>query len=124
MASLFISYSRHDQATAEAVRQRLDAAGYHDVFLDVDPEQGIPAGRTWERELYARVRGADVIVFLSSPASNGSQWCFAELTLARATGTPVIPMLVEGHSPPLLADTQAIRLDGGLDQAVERLLGG
>jgi hypothetical protein len=122
MASLFISYSRRDAAAAKAIRKQLRAAGFQAVFLDVDPEDGIPAGQPWERELYARVRLADAIVFLSSPAATSSQWCFAELTLARATGTPIIPVVVEGEIPPLLAGIQAIPFKDGRRRAKVRLI--
>jgi hypothetical protein len=52
MASVFVSHSSRDRAVTERVA-RLRAAGLAALFVDFDPEQGIPAGRSWERELYA-----------------------------------------------------------------------
>jgi hypothetical protein len=94
MAALFVSYSRADQAVAGLVSERLRAEGVAALFVDFDPDQGIPAGRNWERELYAQVRKADALVFLSSPASVASQWCFAEVALARLLGKPVFPIVI------------------------------
>jgi hypothetical protein len=51
MASLFISHSRRDRGAAERVHERLRAEGFAALFLDFDPAEGIPAGRSWEREL-------------------------------------------------------------------------
>ena len=56
MASIFISHSRQDQAAAERVRRELRSAGFGALFVDFDPEQGIPAGRNWERELAKNFR--------------------------------------------------------------------
>lgn len=52
--------------------------------MDFDPDSGIPAGRSWERELYAQLRRADGVLYVASPAANASRWCFAELSLARS----------------------------------------
>ena len=91
--------------------------GYGAVFLDFDPERGIPPGRDWERELYAKLRTADAVLFLGSPAAVASQWCFAELALARSIGTPVVPILVarDGRHP-LLGAVQWLDLTDGTDR--------
>jgi hypothetical protein len=89
--SLFISHSSEDRPVAEALTRRLAAEGLRSYFLDVDPEQGIRVGRSWERELYTELRRADAVLYLSSASSDVSRWCFAELALARSAGTPVFP---------------------------------
>ena len=89
MASLFISHSSSDQDAAQRLEERLRAEGFAALFLDFDPEEGIPAGRNWERELYAQLRKTDAVIFLASAASVASRWCFAELSLARSLGRPV-----------------------------------
>ena len=76
MASVFVSHSSRDRAVTERVVARLRAAGFAALFVDFDPEQGIPAGRSWERELYAQLRRTDAVIFLASEASVASQWCF------------------------------------------------
>jgi WD40 repeat protein len=93
--------------------------------LDFDPEYGIPAGRNWERELYAQIRKADALLFLSSAAAVSSRWCFAEIALARLLNKPVFPIIVErGPRHPLLADTQKVDLAGEGDAAFTRLWAG
>jgi WD40 repeat protein len=125
MASLFISHSSADRSAALRVRDRLQAEGFASIFLDFDPQQGIPAGRNWERELYAQLRKTDAVVFLSSRSSVGSKWCHAELALARSIGRPVFPMLISGDSKhPLLQDVQWIDLVGEGDGGFARLWNG
>src|ERR671910_2456695 len=105
MASVFISHSSRDRANTEGVVERLRAEGFAALFIDFDPEQGIPAGRNWERELYAQLRKSDAVIFLASPASVASSWCLLEVGLARSLGRPVFPLrLQRGVALPLLAD--------------------
>src|SRR3954471_12761999 len=124
MASVFISHSSRDRAVTERVVERLRGAGFAALFVDFDPEQGIPAGRNWERELYAQLRRSDAVIFLASEASVASSWCLLEVGLARSLGRPGFPVrLRPGVELPLLADVQWIDLpdaEGGL----ARLLGG
>src|SRR3954449_6816010 len=124
MASVFVSHSSRDRAVTDRVVRRLRAAGFAALFVDFDPEHGIPAGRSWERELYAQLRKTDAVIFLASEASVASSWCLLEVGLARSLGRPVFPVrLRPGVELPLLADVQWIDLpdaEGGL----ARLLGG
>src|SRR4051794_14890424 len=124
MASVFVSHSSRDRAVTERVVARLRAAGFAALFVDFDPERGIPAGRNWERELYAQLRRTDAVIFLASEASVASRWCFAELSLARSLGHPVFPLrLQSGVGLPLLADVQWVDLrDAG--PGLARLLTG
>src|SRR5918999_2461403 len=96
MASLFISYSSSDRDAAQRLAKRLRAEGFAALFIDFDPEQGIPAGRNWERELYAQLRQTDAVIFLASAASVASRWCFAEVSLARSLKKPIFPLRLEG----------------------------
>jgi len=125
MASLFVSHSSKDQEAAARVRDRLRAEGVHALFVDFDPDQGIPAGRNWEQELYSQVRKADAVVFLSSPASVASQWCFAEVALGRLLNRKVFPVVVEpGPRHPLLGEIQEVNLARDGDGAFEQLWNG
>src|SRR5687767_14690917 len=124
MASVFVSHSSRDRSVTERVAERLRAAGFAALFVDFDPEQGIPAGRDWERELYAQLRRTDAVVFLASEASVASRWCFAELSLARSLGRPVFPLRLQpGVALPLLADVQWTDL-GDTEAGLTRLLAG
>jgi WD40 repeat protein/energy-coupling factor transporter ATP-binding protein EcfA2 len=93
--SLFLSHSSADSATAVRLAELLRAAGVSAVFLDVDPTTGIAAGRHWERELYTALRRADGLIFLASAESVRSQWCFAEITLARSLDRPIFPLRLD-----------------------------
>ena len=124
MASLFISHSSRDRGAAERIHERLRAEGFAALFLDFDPAEGIPAGRSWERELYAQLRKTDAVIFLASAASVNSSWCFAEVSLARSLGKPVFPMRLEGGGRlSLLDDVQWMDLTEG-EPAFTRLLAG
>jgi WD40 repeat protein len=96
--------------------------GFRALFLDFDPALGIPAGRNWEQELYARLRQAAAMVFLSSAASLRSPWCFAEVALARAIGVRVLQVRLESDARhPLIEDLQAVDLAREGDAALGRL---
>src|SRR5688572_23673242 len=124
MASVFVSHSSRDRAVTERVVARLRTEGFAALFVDFDPEQGIPAGRSWERELYAQLRKTDAVIFLASEASVASRWCFAELSLARSLGRPVFPLRLQpGVGLPLLADVQWTDL-GDAEAGLTRLLAG
>ena len=111
MTSLFISHSSRDQVAAQRVHQWLRNAGYQALFLDFDPSAGIPAGHRWEAELYAQLRRTDGVIFLASPDSVASKWCFAELSLARSLGRPVFPLRLDRTAwLDLLQDVQWVDL--------------
>lgn len=84
MSIIFLSHSSRDYAIAEQVNARLKQWGHRSIFLDFDPEQGIPAGRDWEKELYAKLRECRAVIVLCSQPSMASRWCFAEITHAKA----------------------------------------
>jgi WD40 repeat protein/energy-coupling factor transporter ATP-binding protein EcfA2 len=124
MSLLFISHSSVDRAAALEVKERLAAAGYDGLFLDFDPVSGIPVGRSWEKELYSQLRRCGAVILLASRASVQSEWCFAEVCLARSLDRPVFQLSLDGESRfSLLAAEQAINLPEG-DAAYSRLLRG
>ncbi len=51
MTSIFLSHSSKDNATAEVLKERLQACG-HSVFLDFDTKSGIKGGADREQMLY------------------------------------------------------------------------
>jgi len=125
MPSLFVSHSSQDNQLTAVIAQQLRNRGFDALFVDFDPQDGIPAGRNWEQELYAQLRKADGVVFLASPASVESPWCLVEVSLARSIGKPVIPVLVAGTERlSVLRDVQWIDLTSANDTSFERLLTG
>jgi WD40 repeat protein len=114
MGALFVSHSSSDQAATKQVVERLNGEGFVALFLDFHSVHGIPAGGVWESELYAQLRKADGVIFLASAASVETQWCFAEISLARSLHKPVFPLRLEaGVRLDLLDDVQWIDLSEG-----------
>jgi WD40 repeat protein len=113
VTTLFISHSTADRATTERVRDWLERQGFVSLFIDFDPAHGIRAGQDWEREIHARLRMSDALVFLASASSVASPWCFAEISLTRALGKPIFPVRMEpGIRLPILDSIQWIDLRG------------
>jgi len=108
MAAIFISYSRLDKEFAEQVKAWLAAQKYEQVFLDADPNTGIPVGDDWEQTLYANVSRCHVMILLLSPNWYASNWCFVELSFAKALGKRLIPIVYKPITDqPILAHIQA-----------------
>jgi hypothetical protein len=121
--SLFLSHSSSDAEAVGRIAAELKHAGYHGLFLDFDPDAGIPAGRKWEPEIYAHIRKADAVLFFNTPTSRRSPWCFAELALARSIDIPVYDVVVAGGTRhPLLSDTQAIDFERDPVAGLQRLI--
>ena len=77
MASLFVSHSSQDITKTTEIINWLRAKGFEALFVDFDPDVGIPVGRHWERELYSQLRRADAVLYVASPASIASHWCLS-----------------------------------------------
>ena len=79
MVDVFISYKREERARCERVREKLEALDL-DVWFDVR----LTAGKTFDREIEAAVKGAKVVVVLWSPASVESEWVREEAGVGKA----------------------------------------
>lgn len=122
MSSIFLSHSSCDNAIAEQVKARLEQWGHRSVFLDFDPEDGIPAGRDWEKELYAKLRECRAVIVLCSHVSMASRWCFAEMAHAKALGKEVFPIKIDDCKvDPILTGKQIIDATTRWDGAYQRL---
>lgn len=125
MSAIFISHSSQDDGLAADLVARLQRQGYRTIFLDLDPEVGIPAGRNWERELYAQLRSCHAVITLWSRHAMASKWCFAELAQASAMGKPIFPVkLDDAPLDPLIASYQAVDLAAEGEGAYGRLWAG
>ena len=117
---LFLSYRSVDRDAARALEASLTGGG-HEVFLDCLPEGGIPPGTDWEQQIYDGLYRSDALVALVSADYLQSQWCFAELAIARARGLPILPFTLRPDiRHPLLSNVQ--HLDGSGADAAGRLL--
>lgn len=115
MSSIFLSHSSQDNGIAGHVKVRLEQWGHRSVFLDFDPEHGIPTGRDWEKELYDKLRECRAVIILCSHASMASRWCFAEITHAKALGKPVFPIKIDDvQVDRVLTNVQVIDATAGL----------
>ena len=95
MSTLFISHSSKDNSAAIMLRERLVERQYESLFLDFDPADGIPVGQSWERTLYRKLQDCDVVLVLFSNNHHDSNWCFAEIALARMQGKHVVTLLID-----------------------------
>lgn len=122
MSSIFLSHSSHDNGIASQVKACLEQWGHRSVFLDFDPEHGIPAGRDWEKELYAKLRECQAVIVLCSKASMVSRWCFVEIAHAKGLGKHVFPIKIDDSIvDPILTSNQVIDATTGWDEAYLRL---
>ena len=129
MSTIFISHSSADNEAAAQLMERLESWNHHSVFLDFDPDQGIQAGRSWERTLYRKLRACRAVIAWCTDTYLKSYWCFAEIALARMEGKPVFavldPNLGSNTSlPSILTEQQFIDLRKGEEQAWLRLKNG
>jgi formylglycine-generating enzyme required for sulfatase activity len=120
VSSIFISHSSHDNAWAKRIRDWLQGAEdkqeperrYEALFLDFDPECGIPNGTSWRAVLHQKLRLSRAVIVVCSRRYCSSQWCLAELGIAIHEGKLVLPLRIEpqvdrSDLPRLLAETQA-----------------
>ncbi|MGH3809610.1 MAG: TIR domain-containing protein, partial [Pseudonocardiaceae bacterium] len=94
MARVFVSHASEDIAVAREIHQWLVEGG-HEVFLDQDPHDGIAVGEEWEKQLQERLQWANAMVCLVTSAYVASEWCLAEVRLARWRGNRLLPVRAE-----------------------------
>jgi len=122
MSAIFISHGSKDNEVAKELKKLLKGEGYHSLFLDFDPEAGIPAGREWEQESYGQLRSSQAVIVLCSKDSMASMWCFAEITHAKALGKRVFPIKVDDCVVnPFLTSKQVLDLTKNKDDAYRHL---
>ena len=129
VSNLFVSHSSADHAAALALRARFEEQGHHSVFLDFDPTLGIQAGVSWERTLYTKLRSCRAVVALCSDRYLASQWCFAEIALARMEGKELFVLQIEPWSehtrmPSILTEDQFVDLRSRPEEGYQRLWSG
>ena len=94
MGILFISHSSKNNSTARRVRNWLRDQGWNDVFLDLDPTEGLAPGQRWQDELKRAGENCAAVIALISPDWAASRWCQAEFLLAEQLGKRIFPVFV------------------------------
>ena len=94
MGVLFISHSSQDNDHAVRVRDWLKANGWGEVFLDLDPGQGLAPGQRWQEELKRAGENCAAVVVLVSPNWVASRWCQTEFLVADQLGKRIFPVFV------------------------------
>ncbi len=123
MSAIFISHSSKDGKIANEFQSFLQGKGYQSIFLDFDPANGIPAGRDWEQELYNQLRSSKAVLILCSENSMNSNWCFAEITHAKALGKHIVPIKIgDCVINTILTSKQILDVTGDKKEDYERLL--
>ena len=129
MASIFLSYARHDRACAERLAAVLESVG-HQVWWD----QRLDGGQDFSAQIEAALDQAAVVLVVWSKAANASRWVRDEAAVGGDTGR-LVPVSIDGSRPPMgfrqfhtidLTDWKGAKGDkrtAELLQSVERRLG-
>jgi len=105
LASVFLSYSRSDEAKARKLVAALEASG-HAVWWDGMLE----GGERFADRIATALNSAEAVVVLWSASSIGSHWVQDEAAHGRDRGI-LVPVTIDGSEPPLgFRQFQAIAL--------------
>lgn len=105
--SVFLSYSRADQALAQRLAAALQQAGF-EVWWDTL----IEGGAAFARSIEAALEASDAVIVLWSKTAAASDWVLDEAARARDL-KKLVPLGVDGTDPPLgFRQYQAIDLRG------------
>jgi len=86
---VFLSYSHVDDEVAHSIESILDSKGIP-YFRD---EKNIEAGEEIKNEILTGLKGADVLLVISSPASLKSHWVNYEVGVAEILGLTIVTYL-------------------------------
>jgi hypothetical protein len=93
---IFLSYSRKDSESAEALEQALLKRGLQ-VWRDV---RSIAAGERWSDSIENGIREARGVVVLLTAASSNSEWVAYEYAFATGARIPIIAVVGRGGAVP------------------------
>jgi TIR domain len=95
VSRIFISHSSKNNDKAVAMQVWLRAQGWDDVFLDLDPQEGLLPGERWQDALRAAADRCQAVLLLVTSDWLASKWCLAEFLLAKQLGKRLFPVLVD-----------------------------
>jgi hypothetical protein len=93
---VFLSYTRSNAATADAVIPMLERHGIK-VWRDI---AGIPGGAKWRDSLVQALAKSALVLLLMSRESLGSKWVRREMEFADGRNVPILPVATEDLAPP------------------------
>jgi len=85
---VFLSYARVDKTLCERIAALMNS---FDVWYD----GRILVGDEWWAEIIKQLQRCDCFVYLLSPASVASEYCWTEYEIARKTGKYIFPVLID-----------------------------
>lgn len=94
MRTIFISYSRADDAFAEGIYADLSACG-DSPWRDLD----LVGGKAWWAGILRRIRESDIFLCVLTSASLDSTACRRELSYAVSLGKTIVPVSVHPDFP-------------------------
>ncbi len=115
---VFLSYARVDKIYCERVAALMNS---FDVWYD----SRISVGQEWWSEITRQLARCDGFVYLLSPASVQSAYCWHEYEIARKTGKFIFPVLIDRDTvlPETLRLIQYVDFSQGITvEAVKELL--
>ena len=95
MASIFLSYARHDRACAERLAAILESAG-HQVWWD----QCLDGGQDFSAQIESALDQAAIVLVAWSKAAIKSRWVRDEAAAGGETGR-LVPVSIDGSRPPM-----------------------
>src|SRR5262245_53905673 len=115
---IFISYSRHDDAIADALVEALAARGF---VVTID-RRDLPFGEKFQAELADFIRQSDTVVWLVSEPSIRSKWVNWELDEVAKRNKRLVPVMVGDTSrdalPRQLGEIHILPAEGVFDPAL------
>ena len=91
---MFLSHSGRDRVAALALQTWLERAEpglVDEIFLDLDPDTGIPAGVRWKEALRRANERCEAVICLLSQHWDDSHECKVEYRAAEDRGKPIFP---------------------------------
>ena len=117
--SIFISHSHKDKELVRDIARRLRTAGL-EAIIDIDD---LPTSEDWKKHLLMRLRNADAVMVLVTPAALESPWLVVEVGMADGFDKVIVPVTVGVDLQRLPApwqSYQAVPFDE-LDRAIKEL---
>ena len=108
MSSIFISYSRKDQAYVGNLVHTLEK-----YQLPVWLDNRVDYGTTWPRIIQEHLEQCQVFLLVMSPRSEKSHWVQCEVALALELRKPIFPLLLDGKRWLSVAAIQTVDIRGG-----------